>query len=548
MSLNVKANQICAQQTVEQKAAAQGHIPKACGLGQGMCDTDGIVVTNNHVIADADEIEVIFNDGTKIRPKLVGNDKKTDLAVLRVKPDKPLTAVKFGDSEKLRVGDWVMAIGNPFGLGGTVTAGIVSARNRNINSGPYDNYIQTDASINRGNSGGPLFNMDGEVMGINTAIISPSGGSIGIGFAVPSKTVASVVEQLREVRRDAARLARRANPDGDRRDRRDPRHQAGARRAGGRRRRQGSGQAGRHRAGDVIVKFDGKDIKDERPAARRRRDGGRQGCRRRRHAQGQGRDLKVTLGRLEDGEKRTGRRRRPRTTRREAGRRRRSASSSPASQGSACAVQDQGQRRGRRRHRGRRGSARRKSGSPPATSSSRSAQERSPTPRTSGSASMSSGRGRSRCCCWCSNGDGELRFVALSREVATELCVLIRSRDEMTQLSLHKLLAPIALHIEQRGEVAMVDPRARRRPRPRAWRDRRRRGPPPRSCRDRWRRRRPPACRVARSKLSRSSISVASLASRPRIGSRTRRSACRSRPRAGWRGSRRSRHARRPRR
>ena len=147
------------------------------------------MVTNNHVIADADEITVILTDGTRLKAEVVGKDTKTDLAVLRVKPAKPLKAVKFGDSDKLRLGEWVIAIGNPFSLGGSVTAGIVSARNRDINSGPYDNYIQTDAAINRGNSGGPLFNLDGDVIGVNTAIISPSGGSIGIGFAVPSKVV-----------------------------------------------------------------------------------------------------------------------------------------------------------------------------------------------------------------------------------------------------------------------------------------------------------------------------------------------------------------------
>jgi serine protease Do len=168
-------------------------------LGSGfVIDASGILVTNNHVIEGADEIVANFNDGSKLKAKVLGRDEKTDLAVLQVTPAKPLTAVGFGDSDKLRVGDWVMAIGNPFGLGGSVTLGIVSARNRDINSGPYDNFIQTDAAINRGNSGGPLFNMDGQVIGINTAIISPSGGSIGIGFAIPSKTVANVIGQLRE--------------------------------------------------------------------------------------------------------------------------------------------------------------------------------------------------------------------------------------------------------------------------------------------------------------------------------------------------------------
>ncbi len=168
-------------------------------LGSGfIIDPSGLVVTNNHVIADADEINVILNDGTKLKADLVGKDTKSDLALLRVHADKPLPSVKFGDSDKLRLGEWVIAIGNPFSLGGTVTAGIVSARNRDISSGPYDNYIQTDAAINRGNSGGPLFNLDGEVIGINTAIISPSGGSIGIGFAVPSDSAVDVIDQLRQ--------------------------------------------------------------------------------------------------------------------------------------------------------------------------------------------------------------------------------------------------------------------------------------------------------------------------------------------------------------
>src|SRR5215510_11401620 len=131
-------------------------------LGSGfIVDAAGLVVTNNHVIADADEVNVILNDGTTLKAEVVGRDQRTDLALLRVKPTTPLKAVKFGDSEKLRLGEWVIAIGNPFSLGGTVTAGIVSARNRDIQSGPYDNYIQTDAAINRGNSGGPLFNLSG---------------------------------------------------------------------------------------------------------------------------------------------------------------------------------------------------------------------------------------------------------------------------------------------------------------------------------------------------------------------------------------------------
>ncbi|BCP54391.1 serine protease [Kaistia sp. 32K] len=174
---------------------------KVQSLGSGfVIDASGIIVTNNHVIEGADEIVANFNDGSKLTATLLGRDEKTDIAVLQVKPTaaKPLKALKFGSSDAMRVGDWVMAIGNPFGLGGTVTVGIVSARNRDINSGPYDNFIQTDAAINRGNSGGPLFNMKGEIIGINTAIISPSGGSIGIGFAIPSDAAVHVVQQLRE--------------------------------------------------------------------------------------------------------------------------------------------------------------------------------------------------------------------------------------------------------------------------------------------------------------------------------------------------------------
>ncbi len=170
---------------------------RAQSLGSGfVIDKSGIVVTNYHVIADADEITVIFDDNTSYPAEIIGRDQKTDLAVLRVKSDEDFPFVPWGDSEVSRVGDWVLAIGNPFGLGGSVTAGIISARGRNINAGPYDNFIQTDASINRGNSGGPMFNLDGEVIGINTAIFSPSGGSVGIGFAIPSNLAKRVVQQL----------------------------------------------------------------------------------------------------------------------------------------------------------------------------------------------------------------------------------------------------------------------------------------------------------------------------------------------------------------
>ncbi|MGE0108991.1 MAG: DegQ family serine endoprotease [Bdellovibrionales bacterium] len=172
---------------------------KATSLGSGfIIDPKGYIVTNYHVIQDADEIRVILQDDTNLKAELVGLDKKTDLALLKVSPKKDLPAVTFGESDKVRVGDWIVAIGNPYGLGGTVTAGIISARARNINSGPYDDYLQTDASINRGNSGGPMFNMNGQVIGINTAIFSPTGGSVGIGFAIPSSMAKSVVQQLRD--------------------------------------------------------------------------------------------------------------------------------------------------------------------------------------------------------------------------------------------------------------------------------------------------------------------------------------------------------------
>jgi len=238
-------------------------------LGSGfLIDPSGVVVTNNHVIADADEISVILNDGTKLKAELVGKDTKTDLAVLKVTSDKPLKSVKFGNSDKLRLGEWVIAIGNPFSLGGSVTAGIVSARNRDINSGPYDNYIQTDAAINRGNSGGPLFNLDGEVVGVNTAIISPSGGSIGIGFAVPSVTAMAVIDQLREfkeVRRGwlGVRIQQVTDDIAESLNIKPPR---GALVAGVD--DKGPAKPAGIEPGDVIVKFDGKDIKEMRDLPR----------------------------------------------------------------------------------------------------------------------------------------------------------------------------------------------------------------------------------------------------------------------------------------
>jgi len=170
---------------------------RAQSLGSGfIVDASGIVITNNHVIDGADEINVILQDNTTLRATLLGTDPRTDLAVLRVQHSAPLPYVPWGDSDTALVGDWVVAIGNPFGLGGTVTAGIVSARGRDIRQGPFDDFIQTDAAINRGNSGGPLFNMRGEVIGINTAIYSPTGGSIGIGFSIPSNLALGVARQL----------------------------------------------------------------------------------------------------------------------------------------------------------------------------------------------------------------------------------------------------------------------------------------------------------------------------------------------------------------
>ena len=172
---------------------------RATSLGSGfIIDASGYVVTNNHVIQDADEINVVLHDDTRLEAKVIGRDSKTDIAVLKVESSEKLSAVKFGNSTKMRIGDWVVAIGNPFGFGGTVTTGIISARGRDINAGPYDDFLQTDAPINRGNSGGPMFNLDGEVIGIATAIFSPSGGSVGIGFAIPSDSAEPVIRQLVE--------------------------------------------------------------------------------------------------------------------------------------------------------------------------------------------------------------------------------------------------------------------------------------------------------------------------------------------------------------
>jgi serine protease Do len=213
------------------------------------------------VIDGADEIIVNFHDGTKLKvDKVIGKDTKTDLALLKVTPKKPIASVPFGGSGKLRVGDWVMAIGNPFGLGGSVTVGIISAKQRDINSGPYDDYLQTDAAINKGNSGGPLFNMDGEVIGINTAIISPTGGSIGIGFAVPSDTAVVVVDQLRqfgETRRGWLGVKVQSLTD-DLAETYGVKENTGALVAGIT--PDSPAQKAGIQEGDIILKFDGKDV------------------------------------------------------------------------------------------------------------------------------------------------------------------------------------------------------------------------------------------------------------------------------------------------
>lgn len=274
-------------------------------LGSGfVIDPSGFIATNNHVIEGADDIEVNFANGSKLKAKLVGTDPKTDLALLKVEPKAALKAVPFGDSRTMRIGDWVMAIGNPFGLGGSVTVGIISARGRNINAGPYDNFIQTDAAINRGNSGGPLFNMHGEVIGINTAIISPSGGSIGIGFSVPTELAQNIFTQLREfgeTRRGW--LGVRIQPVTD-----DIAESLGMKETKGALVagiiKGGPVDNGSIQTGDVITRFDGKDVHEMRDLPRvvaespvgkavdvlLLRDGKEI-------------TVKVTLGRLEDGEK-----------------------------------------------------------------------------------------------------------------------------------------------------------------------------------------------------------------------------------------------------
>jgi serine protease Do len=288
---------------LDRQGEGQGGRPrKSEALGSGfVISEDGYIVTNNHVIEKADEIEIEFFSGKRLQAKLVGTDPKTDIALLKVESDTPLAFVNFGNSDLMRVGDWVVAMGNPLGQGFSVSAGIVSARNRAL-SGTYDDYIQTDAAINKGNSGGPLFNMDGQVIGVNTAILSPTGGSIGIGFSMASNVVTKVVDQLREfgeTRRgwlgvriqdvtpdvaEAMGLAA-ANgalitdvPDGPAKD---------------------AGML----AGDVIVTFDGSDVADTRELVRRVADAPvGEAVRVIVMREGKSVTLSVTLGRREEAE------------------------------------------------------------------------------------------------------------------------------------------------------------------------------------------------------------------------------------------------------
>ena len=280
----------------------EGQPRRTSALGSGfVISEDGFIVTNNHVIESADEIIIEFYEGGELQAEVIGTDPKTDIALLKVVADGPLPFVSFGDSDTARVGDWVMAMGNPLGQGFSVSAGIVSARNRAL-SGTYDDYIQTDAAINRGNSGGPLFNMDGQVVGVNTAILSPNGGSIGIGFSMASNVVTRVVEQLKEfgeTRRGWLGVRIQDVTD-------DVAEAIGLDEARGALVTdvpEGPALEGGMKSGDVILSFDGKDVQDTRGLVRRVgnaevgkavrvvvfRDGKTQ-------------TLKVTLGRREEAE------------------------------------------------------------------------------------------------------------------------------------------------------------------------------------------------------------------------------------------------------
>ena len=240
---------------------AQPHKRRQTSLGSGfIIDKAGYIVTNNHVIEDADQISVILEDDTVLEAKVVGRDEKADIALLKVDAKKDLKPLAWGNSDQARVGEWVIAIGNPFGLGGSVSAGIISARARDINAGQYDDFLQTDAAINRGNSGGPLFNMDGQVIGVNTAIFSPSGGSVGVGFAASANLVRPVIDDLRKFGRTRRGYLGVKIQSVTPRSPKASASIAAARRAGlpGRYRRPGG--EGRHQAGDVILTFDGKPV------------------------------------------------------------------------------------------------------------------------------------------------------------------------------------------------------------------------------------------------------------------------------------------------
>ncbi|MGB8603163.1 MAG: trypsin-like peptidase domain-containing protein, partial [Rhizomicrobium sp.] len=246
------------QDIFKKTPGAKASVHHITSVGSGfIIDASGFIVTNNHVVEGADKIEVSLNNGETLAAKLVGRDEKTDLALIKVQPKKPLPYAHFGDSNRARIGEWVIAIGNPFGLGSTVTAGIISARNRNIEIGDYDDFIQTDAPINKGNSGGPLFDMDGAVIGVNSAIFSPSGGSVGIGFAIPSNMVRDVVAQLRQfgaVHRGWVGMNVRQAENGGA-------LVTGAASGGP------AAQAGL-RSGDVVTGYDGKRVSDSRDLAR----------------------------------------------------------------------------------------------------------------------------------------------------------------------------------------------------------------------------------------------------------------------------------------
>ena len=238
-------------------------------LGSGfVISADGLIVTNNHVIEGADEINAIFSDGRTLRAELIGTDAATDVAVLRVTQEDPFPFVEWADSEQAEVGDWVMAIGNPFGFGGSVSVGIVSARNRDIQSGNYDNYIQTDAAINSGNSGGPLFNLNGEVLGVNTAIITPTGGSVGLGFSIPSNLARQVSEQLVEFGKARRGWFGVNIQDADRGIAKAYGLEEGTGVILTRITDDGPASKADFEIGDLILEFDGRPVKDERALSR----------------------------------------------------------------------------------------------------------------------------------------------------------------------------------------------------------------------------------------------------------------------------------------